>query len=47
MKYLLSILVLILISILFPIAYVAQWIANQLMTITIKTIEFFPNIEDE
>ena len=45
MKYLLSIPVLMLISILFPVAYVAQWIANKLMTITIKTIEFLPQID--
>jgi hypothetical protein len=45
MKYLLSIPVLILLSILFPVAYVARWIANKLMTITIKTVECLPNID--
>lgn len=45
MRHLLALPVLILLSILFPVAYVAQWIANKLMTITIKTIEFLPQID--
>lgn len=45
MKYLLALPVLILLSILFPVAYVAQWIANQLTTIAIKTLECLPNID--
>lgn len=45
MKYLLSIPVLILISILLPLATFVQWLANGLMTLAIKSIEFLPQID--
>lgn len=45
MKYLLALPVLILLAILFPVAVVAQWIASQLMTIAIKTLECLPKID--
>lgn len=37
-KYLQSIPVLMLISVLFPLAYFAQWLANVLMTVTIDLV---------
>ena len=46
MKYLQSIPVLMLISVLFPIAYFVQWLANVLMTATINLVEYLPKLDE-
>ena len=45
MKYITAIPVLMLISILFPVAMLAQWLAAKLMTTTILLVDCLPELE--
>lgn len=45
-KYLQSIPVLMLISVLFPLAYFVQWLANVLMTVTIDLVDCLPKLDE-
>lgn len=46
MDYIAGILIVIVLSILFPLAYAVQWISNILLTTAIKLCEYFPFTND-
>lgn len=45
MKWIETILIVIVLAALIPIALIVEWISEQLMTITLKLMEFLPNID--
>lgn len=45
-EYIVGILIVIVLSILFPLAYAVQWISNILLTTAIKLCEYFPFTND-
>lgn len=45
MKWIEAILIVIVLSALIPIALIVEWISEQVLTITLKLMECFPNID--